>query len=439
MKTGDCFMIARRDIKAKKNFCFQVVRGVFTIVVVLTFFLLVVYGIRLYYTEEVAECTSDNVVSYTPLRNTPSNEFSEEDLSTMELFLNSPYIESTVDRVNIDMPKLSNMPDKAFVNLKYISVLCGEKTYFQSADEQAVFSLQATGFNADYQMFSEVQLEAFETLNNIKPLKNGRFPQSADEVLVNEVFLRQFQMQESDILNQPLSILVNNNTVFSGLTCVGILRNDYANSAQDLNQAVLWLLLNKTYLEKLPFRSEQVQFYPYQLDSFQKIEEVILQNKLENTVFYFSDEIEICLYIERIKLFTDVILCSITLFIILALSLSLYSVLFNHVQKCTGYYGMLSAIGMQIEDKLKVFYYEFCILVVLGILAAIPVGIVLYLITNYLLNTFFVSELSISVLSMFGCVAVISIFVLILTLIIATVILFRQFKLPIIEQLRIKF
>lgn len=439
MKRKDCFMIACRDIKCKRNFCLQAVRGIFTIITVLLFFMLIVYGIHLYYKEETAKCTAYNVAGYTPLRNTADEAFSEEDFSVLKLFSEFSCIESTIDQVNIDMPQLSGMPEKAFVNLKYISVLCGEKTYTQSGDEQEIFSLQATGYNADYQMFSDVQLEAYEILNQTKPLYSGRFPHSANEVLVNEVFLQQFQLKDSDILNQPLSIFANEIAVFSDLTCVGILRNEYTNDVNQPNQAVLRLMLSDSTLAKLPVQTETIRFIPYHPDSYQQIKELILQNNLEDTVVYHSEEVEMCCYIEQIRQFADMILCGIAFLILLALFLSLYSTLLNHVQSSTNYYGTLSAIGMQMRDKLRIFYYEFGCLGVIGVLAAVPVGIALFLTTNVLLNTLFVSELHISALSMLSCTIIVAIVVLILTFLLTAIILYRQFRLQIVTQLKTQF
>lgn len=439
MKRKDCFMIACRDIKCKKNFCLQAVRGIFTIAAVLLFFMLIVYGIHLYYKEETAKCTAYNEASYTPLRNTADAAFSEEDFSILKLFSELSCIESTIDQVNIDMPQLSGMPEKAFVNLKYISVLCGGKTYTQSEEEQEAFSLQATGYNADYQMFSDVQLEAYEILNQTEPLCSGRFLQSANEVLVNEVFLQQFQLKDTDILNQPMSIFANEIAVFSDLTCVGILRNEYTNDVHQPNQAVLRLMLSDSTLAKLPVQTETIRFIPYHPDSYQQIKELISQSHLEDTVVYHTEEIEMCCYIGQIRQFADMILCSITFLILLALFLSLYGTLLNHVQNSANYYGMLSAIGMQTRDKMRIFYYEFCCLVVIGVMAAVPVGIVLFLTTNVLLNTLFVSELYISALSMLGCTIIVAIFVLVFTFLLTTIILHRQFRLQIVAQLKARF
>ena len=61
MKRKDCLTIACRDIKCKRNFCRQAVQGIFIIVVVLSFFMLIVCSIHLYYQKETADCTEYNV------------------------------------------------------------------------------------------------------------------------------------------------------------------------------------------------------------------------------------------------------------------------------------------------------------------------------------------------------------------------------------------
>lgn len=436
MKRKDCLTIACRDIKCKRNFCRQAVQGIFIIVVVLSFFMLIVCSIHLYYQKETADCTEYNVASYAPVRNTATGSFSEDDISTIDLFSKSQYIESTIDKAIIDVPRLAGMPDKAFVNLKYVSILCGQKTYTQSEDEQEVFSLEAVGFNADYKMFSDVKVKAFEIKHKKEPLCCGRFPQSDNEVLVNEAFLQQFLLKESDILNQTVSVYANGINIFSNMTCVGILRNEYINDVKHANKVVLWLMLSNDVLDELPIQTEMIQFIPNKLNSYQKIEELISQNHLENVVFYDSEEIEICCYVEQIKRFADVILYSIAVLILMALFLSLYSTLLNYVKNCTGYYGMLSAIGMQTRDKTRIFYYEFGCIGMIGVLTAFPVGIVLFLITNVLLNYLFVGELHISVLTMFNCVVTIAIFVLALIFMFTAILLRRQFRQPVVKQLK---
>ena len=429
-------MVAYRDIRCKRKFCIQAVRGIFAIVTLLLFSLLIVLSIHLYYRNEVAKCQKEYSVFLQPERDSISGALTEESRQAIELLSKQAYFESTIERAEIDLPTFAEMPDKAFVNLKYISVECGGKTFSYHEEESTKHSkLRATLFHSDYDVFSNVQTKSEIVLNGHSQLLSGREPEQDGEALLDETFLDRYGLKETDVLGKKLSVTINGAPLFSDITCVGILCTACVEIFPNDNAAFLWVNCGDTLFSTLPLENEIVSFIPYDFKSCEEISDLIKRAKIHNC-FFDAEEAENCLYLAKIKQFSNVVLFSVTFMIVIALLLSLYSTLLEHIRESVNYYGMLSAIGMSEKNKYQIFCFEFLILFLIGLAAALPIGVLLFFLTSRIMNAQFSNELQIPVRILFECIGSVTLFVGTMTCLITASMLHRYFRMPITMQLK---
>ena len=462
MKRKDCMMVAWRDIRCKRKFCFQAVRGIFAIVSLLLFSLLIVRSIHLYYKNEVAEYQGYYSVFLWPERDSGSGALTENSRQAMELLAKQPFIESTIYQGELDLPAFerlfnsngeaqepeSELPEgvhsfnEEFIDTQKVSVECGGKTYcFQEEASSLHSKFRPTLYHADYDIFSKVVTDAELILYGYSPLISGREPKQAGEALLDETFLSHFGLTESDVLEEKLSVMVGGVPLFSGITCVGILRDAYLENVDIFKRlssyvsACIWLNCDDALFDTLPLRRETVNAIPYDFESVKEINEFVKSNQ---TYMYSFDaeEAEIFLYVSKVKQLSNVVLFFVIFPILIALSLSLYSTLLEHIRESVNSYGMLSAIGMDVRDKVRIFSYEFLILYLLGFVAALPVGALLFYLTSNVMKNQFASEMQMPLSLLFECLGLVSLFVAALTALITASVLRRYFRLPILEQLR---
>ena len=91
-------------------------------------------------------------------------------------------------------------------------------------------------------------------------------------------------------------------------------------------------------------------------------------------------------YTEQLSIVSRYILKYLFFFIILAMSLSLYSVISNYISSMVPYYGMMGAIGMKKTSMLLSFVFEQFIMIIVSVFVSFPIYEIFVVLINKVIS-----------------------------------------------------
>ena len=440
MKIIDCLDIARYDIRQKNKIYLRMIHGMLLIISVLLFSEIAMSAINRFYKDTVLDYSRKNCALYFPQRDLRTGRYSARDEEVISILSDLLYVESTIDDVVLDVPRIVKEDQKSFINMNEVSLVHKSNIYKSTENNNNdVIKLNVIGYASDYQMLSRAEAEAFVYQNPTEQLMLlGRMPQTDCEFLLDNMFLEELNISLDEaerLLDEKITICVNECELFSDMVLVGIINSNFTNETH-LKTAQLWISLDEEEMAVLPKKSERVVFYLDSWEDGKAITEEIDRLQLSDTVFYDEEESRICGYVSNLQVFADFVIKMIAFFIVVALGMSLFNLYRGHICDSAQYYGMLSAIGMQSKDIYRIYFCEILFIFLIGIIETLPITVILLNVANLILSFTLGGGLDIELKSIvFSFIKVTSLTAL-FSFVMTGMILNKQFSKPLAMQLR---
>lgn len=405
MNKKNCIYIVKNDIRCKPKYCFQMIKGIFFIMIILIISTLIVQAVNSYYNYIIyGDSASNDIISY-GFELDKNNMITPESKNVLSVVSDITEIKTVSILFDMLLPDENGNHLLTRTEFNDVIIKFDGKEYKEDKsipektniidDENKLF-VQLCPKNTD--VLQESKEKYFNYLYPKESLiAAGSQPKNEKEIMISEYLLNKFGITEYEqLIGKNISVEVNGYSIFSDYKLTGVINSlDYYP-----NDTQIYIM-----------ESEE-NFKNYTLDSYGTFIACIedpntstdvyktLESKgILDSVFYNEGTAKIFTFAGKIRTaVTNIMLC-VAAIILIGMIMSLYSIINSNINASRSYYGILQAMGMQKKSMLCVFILEQLFLIIVSAAISIIVSGILLIFINSGLNFIISDGLEVSFLT----------------------------------------
>lgn len=253
-------------------------------------------------------------------------------------------------------------------------ILCGGNVYHYSGAVGSVYGISDTfgirQYHCDHAMIAEDELQEYrQKTGSVSPLRAGRFPAQAGELLIPECYLSAYRIPEDAILGQTITVQYSGGessvTLLSEAVVCGILKDDFTKIASREQP----MLLQSARFDLTEEYSVLCAFYPADYNDLETIAE---QCEAAGALrVLIPDAFPLFQYLMRQYLFTKKLLFATSYFVILSMLLNVLRIILYGFRQRQQYAAMLCSLGMSAFAITVIYLIELLLLALLALFLAV--------------------------------------------------------------------
>lgn len=411
MKLIYCISNAFNNIFYKKTYALRLIAGVAFISAIIQISFLIRTVIQNYYDSIVFKnITKNSVVMSTNVSEKIVINQNDKDMFT--ILKETENTDSPVCTVSLDTMGCINDTNHKFVKLSRTSIVCDDITYTgkeKSMYKPGKFYSTVLSFKAD------LQLSEYESIDtNTKKQFEYYYPdeelflygspaQHEGEVMINSYIISHYGIKNPDsIVGKTITFYIDNNVYINNLKVSGIINEKYFNMETTSGKSGIIIYDSIANLKEYCIGGEKVTFYVPIKDLLKNMNvyDIIQQYKTNYRIICNKEVLLGLSYTKKLSEISKKILTVICDFLIIAMVLSIFSIVKTNITSSQKYYGMLSAIGMNRRSLFATYFCEHLFCTIISLIASFPFYEILTLVINKIISVMINDELSVTVVQL---------------------------------------
>lgn len=395
MKFNQNISLAYYNLICKSKFSLKMISSIMLIIIVLSFCFLVTRGIEKYYEKLVVDNSRTNNIYY-ELNLSKDGSYSGNDLDTLKKLQKITGIEQPIIYSDINLLDMLGEQSNFYISTNRINLVQEtEKKTFKVSNyaEDNLFDMCFLSGNNCY--FTENDKKSFSYYypdDNL--ILAGNVIQNNGDIVVTDTLLKQFEIDNyNELIGKQFSICIDGKKYIENVRLVGV----YNNKISDIDfskfyPAVIYCGSQKDiYILKIEKLSVCMPINDFKMAA--ELGETLKNANLSNKVLFDEGNAKVLVYVNYIRQLVYYIIFLVMTVGVIAIFLSLCSILYNRISENISYYAMMRAVGMRKSDLLFLLYSEQLLLIIAAAFFSLPFASTgLYLI-NYLLQNVLESEI----------------------------------------------
>lgn len=410
--------IAKNDLKSKPKFCFQMIKGIFFIMIILLISTTITLAVDSYYNNIINGNAADNNITTLMFELDENNHIKEDSKNVLNKVSEITGVSTVSVLFEVFLPDKNgelSLRQEAFEN---ITLTIGNKEYKENKNIPAKQNPMSKDIGLLAQICPEntdvLSESAFKQFQYIYPnqslIKFGTQPIKNNEVIISEYFLNKFGVEDiKNVIGKNISVNVNGQSFVKNYKISGVINSN------------LYDIEYFSFDPQLYIMKSEKEFASYNLDKNGTFIACIgnpnnsidvyksLQEKdLLKSVFYSESGAKVYAFAGKIRTAVNNIMICIIVFVLIGLIMSIYSIVSANINDSCSYYGMLQAMGMKKASILWIFVLEHLFFIISSILISIIASGFLFIFINYGLHFIMSEGLEISIIAFISSTIIVS-------------------------------
>ncbi len=397
MNIVNCISDACYNIWHKTSYASRMIRGIVFILVILESVFLITQSIQNYYEDTIYANIPYNAVRYyTSI--TEDGKIKKED---MDIISDIESIENTdipSCSFSADVMKKTGDTNHYYIRIDRTSLKCGNDIYYGIEDKSFDF------FNDDNKIVKfkmSICLDGYAAINsNLKKqfkyyypdeklFVSGKEASLSGEIMMSTYMIEHYGIKNyNELIGKNISVDIDGNTYIKDAKLVGIINEKYFRMNSTLMSDQIIFCSSENQIENYAGGLEEIEVI-LPINDISKNNDVynqIKDMKLDSSLSMSRTFLLALSYTEQLNIVSRYILKYLFFFIILAMSLSLYSVISNYISSMVPYYGMMGAIGMKKTSMLLSFVFEQFIMIIVSVFVSFPIYEIFVVLINKVIS-----------------------------------------------------
>ena len=378
------------------SYALRMIRGIAFILVMLESVFLITQSIQNYYEDNIYENIPNNSVRYYT-NITEDGQIKKEDMDIISDIQNIEDTDIPSCDFSVDVMKKTGDKKHHFIRIDRTSLKCGDNTYngiedksFDFFDDNKVVKFKISICLDRYAAINSNYKKQFKYYYpDEKLIVSGKEASSSGEIMMSTYMIEHYGIKNyNEIVGKNISIDIDGYTYIKDAKLVGIINEKYFRmNCTTMSDQILFCSSDNEIgnyaggLEELEV-NVPIRNISNNIDVYNQIKDM----KLDNTLSISRISLLALSYTEQLSIVSRYILKYLFFFIILAMSLSLYSVISNYVGSMIPYYGMISAIGMKRTSMVLSFVFEQLIMIIVSVFVSFPIYGIFVLFINKVIS-----------------------------------------------------
>ncbi len=398
MSIINCISNACYNLWHKTSYASRMIRGIVFILVILESAFLITQSIQNYYEDTIYENIPYNSVRYYT-NITEDGKIKKED---MDIISDIGSIENTdipSCTFSADVMKKTGDTKHRFIRIDRTSLKCDNKIYNGIEDKSYNFYDDENNKIVKFKM--SVCLDGYAAINsNLKKqfkyyypdeklIVSGKEASLSGEIMMSTYMAEHYGINNyNEIVGKNISIDIDGYTYIKDAKLVGIINEKYfrMNSTMMSDQIIFCSLDNQIGNYAGGLEELEVIVPINDISKNNDVYNQIKDMKLDSSLSMSRTFLLALSYTEQLSIVSRYILKYLFFFIILAMSLSLYSVISNYISSMVPYYGMMGAIGMKKTSMLLSFVFEQFIMIIVSVFVSFPIYEIFVVLINKVIS-----------------------------------------------------
>lgn len=418
MNIKNYIYIVKNDLKSKPKFCFQMVKGIFFIMIILLISTIITLAVDSYYNNIINGNASDNDITTLMFELDENNHIKEDSKNLMNKVSDIANISTVSVFFDVFLPDEKgelSLRDEIFEN---ITLIIDNKEYKENKNVPAKLNpmskeirLMAQVCPENTDVVNESALKKFQYTYPNQPLvKFGAQPTKNNEVIISEYLLDKFGVEDiKNVIGKNISINVNGKGFVKNYKISGVINSKLYDIEYFSFDPQLYIMKSEKELANYTLPENGVFIACIDNpDNSIEVYNALKENNLLESVFYSESEAKVFAFAGKIRTAVNNIMTCVIVFVLIGLIMSIYSIVNANINDSCSYYGMLQAMGMKKTSILWIFVLEHLFFIISSILISILVSGFLLIFINYGLHFIMSEGLEISIVTYLSSTMVVS-------------------------------
>ena len=368
MNIKNYIYIVKNDLRCKPKYCFQMIKGIFFIMVILLISTLVILGVNSYYDNIIyGEANGNNITAFS-FQLDENNLLTEDSKNVLDKVSEISQIETVSAFFDVLLPDKNGEYSLTEEDFENVVLTVGNKEYKEDISVPSKINPMSKNIGLKIQLCPEntdilpesVIKNFYYSYPNESLIVSGAQPKNEKEIMISEYLLNKFGINDyHSLIGKEIFVNVNGQAFLRGYKIAGVINSHLYDIEYYSFDPQIYVMKSEKNFKDFNLRQNGIFIACIgNPDLSIEVYETLEKNGLLESVLYSKDTAKVFAFAGKIRTAVKNIMACIIIFVLIGLIMSVYSIVNANINQSLSYYGMLQAMGMQKSSMLWIFILE---------------------------------------------------------------------------------